>query len=74
MGRLTRDGTAETVSRDQILRLEQGQGNINFPCLADHKQDWQPYRLMPSLLHMMTVTKHTILKIVLLLIQYSSCN
>ena len=29
MGRLTRDGTAEPVSRDQILRREQrGQGNI----------------------------------------------
>ena len=30
MSRLTRDGTAETVSRDQILRHERGQGNINF--------------------------------------------
>ena len=36
MGRLTRDGTAEPVSRDQILRRERGQGNINFPCSADH--------------------------------------
>ena len=26
MSRLTRDGTAETVSRDQILRHERGQG------------------------------------------------
>ena len=43
MSRLTRDGTAETVSRDQILRHERGQGNINFPCSADHGQDWQPY-------------------------------
>ena len=31
MGRLTRDGTAEPVSRDQILRRERGQGNIIFP-------------------------------------------
>ena len=31
MGRLTRDGTAEAVLRDQILRRERGQGNINFP-------------------------------------------
>ena len=31
MSRLTRDGTAEPVSRDQILRRERGQGNINFP-------------------------------------------
>ena len=20
-----------------------GKGNINFPCSADHEQDWQPY-------------------------------
>ena len=34
MSRLTRDGTAEPVSRDQILRHVRGQGNIHFPCLA----------------------------------------
>ena len=28
------------VSRDQILRRERGQGNIHFPCSADHEQDW----------------------------------
>ena len=28
MKRLTQDGTAETVSRDQILRRERGQGNF----------------------------------------------
>ena len=38
-----RDGTAETVSRDQILRHERGRGNIHFPCSTDHEQDWQPY-------------------------------
>ena len=43
MSRLTRDGTAETVSRDQFLRREREQGNIIFPCSADHEQDWQPY-------------------------------
>ena len=43
MSRLTRDGTAEPVSRDQILRRERGQGNIHFPCSADLVQDWQPY-------------------------------
>ena len=47
MSRLTRDGTAETVSRDQILRHELGQGNIQFPCSADHEQDWQPYPVDP---------------------------
>ena len=41
MGRLTRDGTAESVSREKNLRRERGQGNSNFPCSADHKQDWQ---------------------------------
>ena len=47
MGRLTRDGTAEPVSRDRILRRERGQGNIHFSCLADHEQDWQPYLVDP---------------------------
>ena len=31
MSRLTRDGTAEPVSRDQILRRGRGQRNIIFP-------------------------------------------
>ena len=39
MSRLTRDGTAELISRDQILRREPGQVNINCPCSADHEQD-----------------------------------
>ena len=47
MSRLTRDGTAEPVSRDQILRHARRQGNINFPCSADHEQDWQPYPVDP---------------------------
>ena len=47
MSRLTRDGTAEPVSRDQILRHARGQGNIYFPCSADHEQDWQPYPVDP---------------------------
>ena len=45
--RLTRDGKAEPVSRDQILRHAQGQGNVPFPCSADHEQDWQPYPVDP---------------------------
>ena len=43
------DGTAEPVSRDQILRRERGQEeekNI-FPCSADHKQHSQPYTVDP---------------------------
>ena len=43
MSRLTRDGTAEPVSRDQILGHVRGQGDTHFPCSADHEQDWQPY-------------------------------
>ena len=47
MSRLTRDGTAEPVSRDQILRRVRGQGNIRFSCSADHEQGWQPYLVDP---------------------------
>ena len=47
MSRLTWDGTAEPVSRDQILRHARGQGNVHFPCSADHEQDWQPYPVDP---------------------------
>ena len=43
MSWLTRDGTAESVSRDQTLRHVREQGNIHFPCSADREQDWQPY-------------------------------
>ena len=41
MSRLARNGTTGLVSRDQILSRERGQGNIYFPCSADHEQDWQ---------------------------------
>ena len=47
MSRLTRDGTVEPVSRDQILRHARRQENIRFPCSADHEQDWQPYPVDP---------------------------
>ena len=43
MSRLTKDGTAEPVSRDKILWLERGQENIHFPyrqpCLIDPYSD-----------------------------------
>ena len=58
MSRLTRDGTAEPVSRDQILRRERGQGDINFLCPADHVQDWQPYPIDPYSCY---VCDHTLL-------------
>ena len=47
MSRLTRDGTAEPISRDEILRRKRGQGKIIFPCSANHEQDWQPYPVDP---------------------------
>ena len=47
MSRLTREGTAEPVSRDQILRPVREQGNVHFPCSADHEQDWQSYPVDP---------------------------
>ena len=52
MSRLTRDGTAEHVSRDQILRHERKQGNIHFSCSADHVQNWRPYPVDPYSCHM----------------------
>ena len=49
MIRLTRDRTAEPVSRDQILRREREQRSIIFPLYsADHEQDWQPHRVDPN--------------------------
>ena len=59
MSRLTRDGTAELVSRDQILRRERGQENINFPCSADDEQDWQPYPVIHTLAICMTIHEST---------------
>ena len=59
MSRLTRDGTAEPVSRDQILRHERGQENIHFSCSADHVQDWQLYPVDPYSCYAICVTIHT---------------
>ena len=52
MSRLTRDGTAGTVSPHQIFRRERGHRNIHFPCSAEHKQDLQPYPADPYSCHM----------------------
>ena len=62
MSRLTRDGSAELVLRDQIPRRERGQGNIHFSCSADHEQDWQPYPIDPYSCYMCdhTYYKHQI--------------
>ena len=60
ISRLTRDGSAEPLSRDHILRREREQGNIHFfSCFADHEeQDWQPYPIDPYSLAI-CVTIHT---------------
>ena len=59
MSRLARDGTAEPVSRGQIPRRQRGQGNIIFPCSADHdEQDWQPYPVDPYSLLYVCVAIH----------------
>ena len=47
MNRLARDGTAEPVSPDQILKRKQRQEKKQFPRSADHEQDWQPYPADP---------------------------
>ena len=59
MSRLTRDGTAEPVSRDQTLRRERGQGNINFPVqLATSRIGNLTRLILLFLLYVMTV--HTL--------------
>ena len=65
--RLTQQvGTAEFVSRDPIFRRERGQGNINFPCSADHEQDCQLYLgdPYPALCDYHTESRHDVLSIV----------
>ena len=47
MSELARDGKAESVSRDQILSGEQGQGKNHVSCSADHEHIWQPYPADP---------------------------
>ena len=64
MSRLTRDGTAEPVSRDQILRRERGQGNIHLPCSTDHERDWQPYPVDPYSCYM--CDGHTVIYMVVM--------
>ena len=71
MSRPTRDGTAEPVSRDQILRRERGQGNIHFPCSVDHEQDWQPYQIDPHSCYMRDHTyMHNMYRSVRIVIAY----
>ena len=60
MSKLTRDGTAEPVSRDQIFRRELRQGIIHFPCTAaDHEQDWQPCPVVRTIHTNIVLYTHT---------------
>ena len=67
MRRLTRDGTAEPVPRDQILRhVLWRQGNNYFLRSADHEQGWQPYPIDPyTLLYVMTIHPIIVLYIII---------
>ena len=61
MSRLTRDGTAEPVSRDQILRHVRGQGNIHFPSV--HQLTTSRIGNLTRLIHTLLIymmTKHTL--------------
>ena len=71
MSRLTQDGTAELVSRDQILRHVRGQENIHFLCSADHEQDWQPYPVDP---YSATCDDHTYIPLVIRSADESTIN
>ena len=55
MSRLTRDGTAEPVSRGQILRHVRGQGNIIFPIQLTTSRISNLTRLIHNLLYVMTI-------------------
>ena len=55
---MTRDGTAEPVSRDRIRRHERGQRNIHFSCSADHVQDGQPRPVGPYFCYMCDHTQY----------------
>ena len=55
MSKLTRDGTADPVSRDQIIMHERRQGKKHFPCQADHEHVWHPFPVDPYLLEVMTI-------------------
>ena len=55
MSRLTRDGTAEPISRDQILRHAREQGNIIFPVQLTTSRIGNLARLIHTQLYVMTI-------------------
>ena len=65
MSRLTRDGAAEPISRDQILRHARGQGNIIFPVQLTTSRIGNLTWLIHTLLYAMTIHTyiHTYIRI-----------
>ena len=60
MSKLRRNGTAEPVSRGQILRRERGQRIVNFSCsAADHEQDWRPCPVVKAVHTNIVLHTHT---------------
>ena len=59
MSRLTRDGTAEPVSRDQIPRHARGQGNIIFLVQLTPSRIGNLTRFIHTLLYVMTTYIYT---------------
>ena len=55
MSRLTRDGAAEDVSRDQILRHARGQGNVIFPVQLTTSRIGNLTRLIYTLPYVITI-------------------
>ena len=55
MSRLTRDGTAEPVSRDQILRRVRGQGNFIFSVKLTTGRIGNLAQLIHTLLYAITI-------------------
>ena len=76
ISKLTRDGTAEPVSRDQILRRERGQRIIHFPCsAADHEQDWQPCPVVRAIHTNIVLNTHTaVVKHIYIYTYYTTVN
>ena len=71
MSKVTRDGTAEPVSRDQILRRERGQRKDHFPCSADHEQDWQPCLVVRAIPTNIVLHTHTAVVVVVVVVVFT---
>ena len=73
MSRLKRDWRAGPVSRDQILRRERGQGKLMFPCLGDHKQDWQAYPVIYTVLKVLTIQTYISIICIYIICAHHGC-